>query len=51
MAALDKYLLQMDDEIQPTPGKADLLRRIFLQRASLVTQMIKNLPAMKETWV
>ena len=29
----------------------DLMQPLILHRASLMTQMVKNLPAMQETWV
>ena len=49
MVTKQHQLCDMEDSIRKT--QRSVKREHFYSRASLVTQTVKNLPAMKETWV
>ena len=44
-------VLQADSSPAEPPGKPKITRIIYKVQVSLVAQMVKNLPAMQETWV
>ena len=44
-------VLQADSSLTEPPGKPKYTRIIYKVQVSLLAQMVKNLPAMQETWV